>query len=244
MKKEVSSSFILNDQNELERIITEILKVFNAILIEINYVLPIDGQTRSGAEISNYIERKFVKFVNDNKNSILSEAEQGEGTKSPFDFKCAATLSTKNMQIVYCDIKTAFIKEKRSNSAPDMGSIDKFIKFFKAGNTCFIFIFLKYKRVNNGFEIIKESLRIYPIQYITSSVSVNLKNQLQINFDAGIQKRARKEFLKLLKMVYVKGYQLLLNRTKERLKETEKKFAFVKEQYPDLPHTYGQESKR
>ncbi|OGC92303.1 MAG: hypothetical protein A2142_05840 [candidate division Zixibacteria bacterium RBG_16_48_11] len=232
------SSLILDKQDDLDKVVAELSRVFSDILTGLSFRLPIAAKTRSGAEISDFLEGQFIQHINLGKSTMLSDAVQGQGTKSPFDFKCLAKLGSANTQLVYCDIKTAFIKEEKSNSAPDMGAINKYISFFKDGNTCFIFIFLKYKSVKQGFEVVKFTddqnptyFLIYPLQYISSSVSLNLKNQIQINFEARPRERTRKEFLELLKNVYVKGYKALLERTKKRLKAADKTFAFIHEQY-------------
>ncbi len=54
-----------------EMIKNDIENIFQNILQEHNYVFPISAKSRSGAEISDYLEDGFVEYVNKNPHKRI-----------------------------------------------------------------------------------------------------------------------------------------------------------------------------
>lgn len=79
----------LMTERDLENSIKQdIENVFTKILERHNYILPIRANSRSGAEISDYLEDEFVKYLNCN-NSVCIYNPKGApkgATKNPYDF--------------------------------------------------------------------------------------------------------------------------------------------------------------
>ena len=63
--------------------------VFSEILDNFHYVLDISAKSRSGAEISDYLEDAFIEYFKTNKHDRISDVESAPKvqTKSPYDIK-------------------------------------------------------------------------------------------------------------------------------------------------------------
>ena len=77
------------NEKELEvQMKQDIEEVFNIILKEYDYTLPIIANTRAGAEISDFFEDYFVEHLLKNNHPRIynyQNAPKGK-TKNPFDF--------------------------------------------------------------------------------------------------------------------------------------------------------------
>lgn len=77
------------DERKLEELIKQDIEdVFTIILKEHKYVFPISAKSRSGAEISDYLEDGFVEYFTHNTHKRIynpKSAPKG-ATKNPFDF--------------------------------------------------------------------------------------------------------------------------------------------------------------
>ena len=74
---------------EFENLMKKDLKeVYNEILKKNNYILPISAKSRSGAEISDYLEDGFVEYLNEHPHPrIYNQKGSPKGsTKNPYDF--------------------------------------------------------------------------------------------------------------------------------------------------------------
>ena len=97
------------DVREFEELMkSDIESVFNTILEKHNYILPISARSRSGAEISDYLEDSFVEYLNNNPHSRIYNpkgAPKG-ATKNPYDFCFNYRCSDFNYDdLIWGDIK-------------------------------------------------------------------------------------------------------------------------------------------
>ena len=123
---------------------TDIEEVFTKILQKNNYTLPISSKSRSGAEISDYLEDAFVNYFKDNNHSrIYNPLSSPKGaTKNPYDF-CFNYTCDGFDDLIWGDIKA--INYSYDNSNPDLGTPEKVIKFIMDGHFYIMFVFLKYQ---------------------------------------------------------------------------------------------------
>ena len=67
------------DEKRLELLMKEdIESVFSSILKEHNFTLPISSRSRSGAEISDYLEDSFVKYFYKNSHKRIIREKPNE----------------------------------------------------------------------------------------------------------------------------------------------------------------------
>ena len=74
------------DEQKFEALMKEdIESVFNSILEEHNYIFPISAKSRSGAEISDYLEDGFVEYLrkNPHENIYNPQGAPKGATKNP-----------------------------------------------------------------------------------------------------------------------------------------------------------------
>lgn len=197
----------------------EVAKVFETI-IENNTHLNIRARSRAGAEISDFLEDKFVELVNRNKLNFLSAAEKSPvgATKNPFDAKSFFSF-LKRKELIWVDIKAFKISSADSN--PDIGTINKVLKFIKEGNFYIVFALVYYEGDERGLKFIKKDgkfTKVYLLKDVNATVRLNPKNQLQVNVSAQPQYRTRKEFIDLLKQKQCECHKRMIKKSTETIK--------------------------
>ena len=197
---------------------TDIESIFSKILEEHNYTLDISSKSRSGAEISDYLEDAFVEYISNNTHERIYNpkgAPKG-ATKNPYDF----CFNYKNDSIGFDDIIWGDIKATKhsyDDSNPDLGTPEKIIKFILDGHFYLMFVFLEYESTDdNKTKFIpfddKKYVHCQFLKDIHHTVRINPKPQFQVNINEPEEYRTIKEFVDLF---HVK-YQESINRNIEK----------------------------
>lgn len=176
--------------SELDTIITNIIKSTNS--------LSISAKSRAGAEISDWLEKEFVKATQNHQYFTNSESAPAGQTKNPWD---ARTFFKANQisEEIWVDFKA--IKITSADSNPDIGTPNKVIRFIEQGNFYIVYIYVYYQPNDNGLEFVKHNnkyTKTYFLKDIHHTFRRNPKNQLQVNISQDIEYRSREEFINLL----------------------------------------------
>lgn len=178
-------------------LILELQKVMENIIDE-NQYLGISANARVGAEISDWLEKKFVEYTQDHKYFKNSEASPVGKTKNPWDARTLFYINSIQEEI-WLDFKA--IKQQQLDSNPDIGTPNKVIDFILAGNFYLVYIYVYYTSSDLGLQFVKINdlySKIYFLKDISSTVRRNPKNQLQVNVSASVEARNRQDFITLL----------------------------------------------
>ncbi|NEP78295.1 MAG: hypothetical protein F6K39_08915 [Okeania sp. SIO3B3] len=186
---------------EKEGIILNLIKTIFQQIISENPTLLIRAVSRSGAEISDVLEDKFVE-ISQQQEKIIEVAGSPKGaTKNPYDIYFIYEFTKQEQELIWIDIKATNAAYKNSN--PDMGTYKKFLDFFKNGNYFAIYCKFAYIQDENGLRFVEtptgKMVNIFLLKDINSSVRIQQNNQLQVNYAAFPQHRSLTEFLDLLK---------------------------------------------
>lgn len=222
------------DERKLEQLIKkDIESVFTNILKEHNYIFPISAKSRSGAEISDYLEDGFVEYLKRNTHMrIYNPMGSPKGaTKNPYDFcfnyKCE---DIGFDDLIWGDIKAT--KHSYADSNPDLGTPEKIINFIMDGHFYLMFVFLEYAATeDNQTKFLPfEDGRYVHCQFlkdINHTVRINPKPQFQVNIHEPEEYRSRDEFLELF---YTK-YQESIDRN---IAKQEKKKATLDDRFDSM----------
>ncbi|MCK4798331.1 MAG: hypothetical protein KAT05_13200 [Spirochaetes bacterium] len=186
------------DIRKLENlIIKEVDKVVLKILNDFPE-LNISAKSRAGAEISDFLEEKFVEYTKDSKFFRKSEKSPKGATKNPWDVRTIFYLN-KIKEMIWIDFKS--LKASSEDSNPDVGTPNKIVKFIKDGNFYLLYVYVYYEEAKKGLKFIKVSgvyVKSYFLKDIHHSFRRNPKNQLQVNMSVLPEYRTREEFIELL----------------------------------------------
>lgn len=183
---------------EYENLILEKLKQVIDSIINDYSELNISAKARAGAEISDWMEEKFVEYTQNHDFFEDSESSPKGSTKNPWDARTVFKLNDFKEEI-WIDFKAFKITSADSN--PDIGTPNKIIKFINAGNFYHAFIHVFYRSKGNGLEFVEHEhsfSKLYFLKDISSTFRRNPKNQLQVNISAPPEYRTREQFIKLL----------------------------------------------
>lgn len=184
--------------DEFERLLLNELQQIVENIIHNHQQLNISAQARSGAEISDWIEDKFVEYTQVHQYFKNSESAPKGATKNPWDARTYFVIDSIN-ELIWIDFKA--IKITGIGSNPDIGSPNKIIEFIKSGNFYMTYIYVYYRSQGSGIEFVKLEntySKVYFLKDISNTVRRNPKNQLQINISENPQYRRRSEFIELL----------------------------------------------
>lgn len=127
---------------DLENLIKmDIELVFTQILQEHNYIFPISAKSRSGAEISDYLEDCFVEYLKIHPHERIYNALGAPkgATKNPYDFCFNYKCEEANFDdLIWGDLKAT--KFSYADSNPDLGTPEKIIKFIFDGHFYLLFV--------------------------------------------------------------------------------------------------------
>jgi len=224
------------DEQNLEALMKEdIESVFNSILKEHNYIFPISAKSRSGAEISDYLEDGFVEYLKKNfhKNIYNPQGAPKGATKNPFDF----CFNYRNENVGFDDLIWGDIKAtKRSyeDSNPDLGTPEKIIKFIMDGHFYLMFVFLEYEATSDNQTrfLPFEDGRYVHCQFLKDihhSVRINPKPQFQVNIHEAEEYRTRDEFLELFYTKYQESIDRNIAKQNKKKSELDTRFDAMKQ---------------
>jgi hypothetical protein len=202
-------------------LISEIEKIIINIISN-NTQLNISAKSRAGAEISEYLEKKFLE-VYKNISKFISNVETAPkgATKNPWDLRFKFNYK-KNSEEIWVDFKA--LKTSSVDSNPDIGTPNKVVNIIENGFFYILYIYvfydenekgLQFQKINNSF------LKLYFLKDIEKSFRRNPKNQLQVNASSKIEKRSREEFLKLLYLKIKESHTRQIEISQKALKSIE-----------------------
>lgn len=204
---------------EFEELVLEKLKIVVDQIIAENLELPISAKSRAGAEISDWLEEKFVEHTIDNDFFEGSEGAPKGSTKNPWDARTKFVLDGHKEEI-WIDFKAFKITSADSN--PDIGTPNKIIKLINEGKFYHAFIHVFYEATDNGLKFVKLNdsySKLYFLKDISSTFRRNPKNQLQVNLSAPSEYRTREEFIKLLMDKIKESHQRQIEISNKALKK-------------------------
>lgn len=231
------------DEKKLEELMKRDIEiVFTNILKEHHYIFPISAKSRSGAEISDYLEDAFVEYLLLHQHPRIYNplgAPKG-ATKNPYDF----CFNYKCTDIGYDDLIWGDIKAtKRSydDSNPDLGTPEKIIKFIMDGHFYLMFVFLEYDSTEDNQTIFLpfEDGKYVHCQFLKDihhSVRINPKPQFQVNINEPEEYRTREEFLQLFHTKYNESINRNIAKQEKKKANLDQRFDSMKERLK----TYGQ----
>lgn len=209
-----------------ELILEELMKkdienVFSSILKEHNYIFPISARSRSGAEISDYLEDSFVDYLTKNPHDRIYNPQGAPkgATKNPYDF-CFNYKCEEYDDLIWGDIKAT--KFSYADSNPDLGTPEKIIKFILDGHFYLMFVFLEYYATeDNKTKFIQFNDGKYVhcqfLKDINHTVRINPKPQFQVNISEPEEYRTREEFIQLFYTKYQESiYRIIENQTRKK----------------------------
>jgi hypothetical protein len=210
-----TSSLIKTFEDKMK---SDLKEVFDNVLKRYNYILPVSAKSRSGAEISDYLEDGFVQYLEEHPHERIYNAKGSPkgATKNPYDF-CFCYRSDKPLEfddLVWGDIKAT--KRSYKDSNPDLGTPTKVIKFMLDGHFYLVFVFFEYDSTEDGqTKFLKfddgEYIHIMFLKDINSSVRINPKPQFQCNIHEPEQYRTKKEFIDLFLKKYKESNDRIIN---------------------------------
>ncbi|GAB4189717.1 MAG: hypothetical protein Fur006_31260 [Coleofasciculaceae cyanobacterium] len=180
-------------------ILNLIAQIFEQI-IQDNLTLSIRAKSRAGAEISDFLEDKFVEIA-ENKEGVIKVGGAPKGqTKSPFDIYLIYEFYPTEKELIWIDIKATNVVY--SNSNPDMGTYKKFLDFFKQGHYFAFYCHFAYLPEGEGLKFVNtpqgELFNLFLLKDIHHSFRIQPNNQLQVNYAAPPEPRSLIDFINLL----------------------------------------------
>ena len=202
-----------------------IINKFKKIMIQVIHDYPelnISAKSRVGAELSDFLEEKFVEYSNNNDFFKNSKKSPKGATKNPWDVKTIFCFKDLK-EIIWVDFKA--LKTSGKDSNPDIGTPNKIIKFIKAGHFYLLYIYVFYNETKNGLKFIKTNgdfIKLYFLKDIHHSFRRNPKNQLQVNISKRPEYRSRENFIKLLMNKISESYNRQIKISQKALKKISK----------------------
>jgi hypothetical protein len=198
---------------------SEITSVIESI-VKANSHLNISAKSRAGAEISDWLENKFVEATKNHPYLKKSEGSPKGKTKNPWDARTFFSLKDTEEEI-WIDFKA--FKLSGIDSNPDIGTPNKIIKFVMEGGFYLLYIHLHYEEEGNGMKFVKMKNGNFVKSYFLKDISPTFRrtptNQLQVNMSAEPVYRTREEFINLLMEKVSEGLERQLKKAESELKK-------------------------
>lgn len=206
---------------EYEQKMVEIIDEIFDNIITTQPFLNIRAKSRAGSEISEYLETEFLEYVHANNPVLVSEPEKSPkgATKHPFDARFVFDYQNRKEE-VWIDIKA--FKVSSADSNPDIGTINKVIRFIEEGNYYIVFVLVFYEESGEGLRFVKKNdkyVKVYPLKDVSRTVRLNPKHQLQINVSAEPEYRTRTEFIELLKRKHQECLIRMIEKSQKELEQ-------------------------
>lgn len=224
----------MDNKNYEEQLRNDIENVFQDIILEVGEVLDIPATARAGAQISDYLEDKFVEYFKNNQHHRIYNAKSTpkNQTKNPYDicwdyrYEDAETGETSD-DLIWGDIKAS--KMSFDDSNPDLGTPTKMIKFMKDGHFHMLFIFFEYDSTDDN----KVKLSKYPngryakailLKDISRTVRINPKPQFQVNIHEEPEYRTNSAWIDLFEKKYFQSLDRIIENAEKKKKSLRKDF--------------------
>ena len=221
---------------KLETLIkNDIEEIFEKILLKHNYIFPISSKSRSGAEISDYLEDEFVLYLEKNPHKrIYNGLGSPKGaSKNPYDFCfCYKCEEIGFDDLIWGDIKATKTSYKDSN--PDLGTPEKLIKFILDGHFYILFVFLEYNSIEGDkteFKAFEDGKYVHCqfLKDIHHSVRINPKPQFQVNIKEKEEYRTIDEFVELFYKKYQESIERNIMKQQKKKEKLKERFLEIKE---------------
>ena len=226
-------------KKDIEQIYEDILKSFN-------YIIPVSAKSRSGAEISDYLEDAFVDYIKKNKHQRIYNAEGSPkgATKNPYDFcfNYRCTEFNNFDDLIWADIKATKFSYEDSN--PDLGTPEKIIKFILDGHFYLLFVFFEYDEQNNNSTKFlqfpdKKFVHCQFLKDINHTVRINPKPQFQVNIHEPEEYRTIDSFIELFYKKYDESIDRILEKQKNKKEKLSERFNKVKQAIQDYCNQFN-----
>lgn len=214
---------------EFEDLINKTISSVVASIIDENKILNISAKSRAGAEISDFLESKFVELSKASNCLINAEQSPKGATKNPWDAKVYFKYAN-HLEEIWIDFKAIKIDQLGSN--PDIGTPTKIINFIQNGGFYLLYVYVFYKELEDGLEFCKVNnyfVKSYFLKDVHHSVRRNPKNQLQVCISTEPEYRTREEFIDLLFDKLKESYYRQIKIAEKELLTLEEKQAKIKE---------------
>ena len=208
----------------------DIETIFNSILKKHNYLLNISARSRSGAEISDYLEDSFVEFLKQNSHERIYDPKGSPkgSAKNPYDICFNYKCEDFNFDdLIWGDIKAT--KKNYDDSNPDMGTPEKIINFILDGHFYLLYVFFEYESTSddktkfisfaNG-----KYVKCQFLKDINHTVRINPKPQFQVNIKEPEEYRSREEFLELFYIKYKESIERNISKQLRKRDELDSRF--------------------
>lgn len=221
-----------------ESIKSEIEASFTKILDEHNYIFPISAKSRSGAEISDYLEDSIVDYYKNSKAKVTNVLGAPKGkTKNPYDF-CFdfSDVQSGFNDIIWADIKAT--KHSYNDSNPDLGTPEKIIKFIMDGHFYLLFVFFEYEATaDNQTKFIPFNDGKYVhcqfLKDINHTVRINPKPQFQVNINEPEEYRTIDEFIELFYKKYQESIHRIMSIQTKKKEKLDNRFITIRQKIKD-----------
>jgi len=192
---------------DLEDLIKEQINNVIVDILSNNPNLNISAKSRAGAEISDWIEKRFVEATKNHDYLKDSESAPQGKTKNPWDAKTFFQINDLREEI-WIDFKAFKLSGEDSN--PDIGTPIKIIEFIKNGSFYLLYVYIYYEEYNNGLRFIQQNdklTKVYFLKDISNTFRRTPTGQLQVNILAEPTYRTRGEFIDLLMLKIKEGLE-------------------------------------
>lgn len=227
-------------KNDIELVFTQVLK-------EHNYIFPISSKSRSGAEISDYLEDCFVEHLKNNPHERIYNAlgAPKRATKNPYDFCFNYKCKEANFDdLIWGDLKAT--KFSYADSNPDLGTPEKIIKFILDGHFYLLFVFLEYEATDDNqtkFITFSDGKYVHCqfLKDIHHTVRINPKPQFQVNIHEPEEYRTREEFLELFYTKYKESIDRIIAKQEDKRSKLDKRFSDMRKKLDTYNNKFHQE---
>jgi hypothetical protein len=202
-------------------IVKEITNLVLSIIRDFN-ILNVSAKSRAGAEISDFLESKFVEYSQQSNFLKNTEKSPKGATKNPWDVRTTFCFNTLE-EVIWIDFKA--LKTSGKDSNPDIGTPNKVINFIKEGYFYLLYIYVFYEEVENGLRFVPIDItyiKSYFLKDIHHSFRRNPKNQLQVNMSKPPEYRSREDFVKLLMTKIKESHERQIKISEKTLKQLSK----------------------
>lgn len=220
-------------EKEIEELIKfDIEQAYTTILKNCNYILPISAKSRSGAEISDYLEDMIVDYFSKNNHERVNHVQKNNGsTKSPYDF-CFNYSHEDYNDWIWADIKAS--KRTFEDSNPDLGTPEKMVKFIMDGHFYLLFVFFEYESTEDNktkFLMFEDEKYVHCcfLKDVHHSVRINPKPQFQVNIHEPQEYRTRLEFVDLFEKKYNESIDRIIQKQNKKKEKLSERFVLLKD---------------
>lgn len=206
----------------------DIENIFQAIITQTGTVLNIPASARSGAQISDFLEDKFIDYLNTVLHPRIYNPASApkRNTKNPYDICWNYRYQDNSMNyddIIWGDIKAS--KKSFDDSNPDLGTPTKMINFMLDGHFHMLFIFFEYDATTDDtVQLLKYENGKYAkctlLKNINHTVRINPKPQFQVNINVSEEYRTNSEWIDMFEQKYNESLDRMIvnaNLKKERM---------------------------